>query len=73
MWTMQAANVFSRLTGMLSTVGQLALLVTLPLATGLSAGPVGVMTRADEAPAAALNAFRRALRDAADELGLSPA
>lgn len=49
------------------------LLVTLPLATGLSAGPVGVMTRADEAPAAALNAFRRALRDAADELGLSPA
>lgn len=49
------------------------LLVTLPLATGLSAGPVGAMTRADEAPGAALTAFRRALRGAADELGLSPA
>ncbi len=48
------------------------LLARLPLAAGLSAGPVGAMTRADDEPSPVLTTFRRALVSAAAELGLSP-
>ncbi|WP_298679164.1 pca operon transcription factor PcaQ [uncultured Lentibacter sp.] len=42
----------------------------LPLETGITAGPVGVMTRAEEGVAPAVQLFRASLRAAVTELGL---
>lgn len=45
-------------------------LARLPLDTGLTAGPVGIMTRAEEEPSETVRLFRQCIRRAASDLGL---
>jgi len=43
----------------------------LPIETGITAGPVGVMTRAEEDVSPSAQLFRAGLSEAVSELGLS--
>ena len=47
------------------------LLEQLPIETGITAGPVGVMTRAEEDVSPSAQLFRAGLSEAVSELGLS--